>query len=205
MTITGIVLLTNPPEAAVLGKILRQHHSELEITVVSDRAALSALPRESLATARMISFCSSVIVPADILAAFPGPSYNFHPGPPDRPGRFPSVFAIYERADRYGITVHEMTEQVDAGPIVAAEWFAVPEEADVVALEKLALGCLVAVFRRLAPFLALNPSPLPRVFIPWSGTKRTKAECDAICRVTPDMPGAEIELRKRACGSLLKS
>jgi methionyl-tRNA formyltransferase len=172
---------------------------------VPDRAALDALPRGGLANARLLSFCSPVIVPVEVLKAFPGPSYNFHPGPPDRPGRFPSVFAIYEKADRYGITVHEMTEQVDAGPIVAAEWFPIAPDADLIALEKLALGCLVAVFRRLAPFLATNPSPLPRVYFPWSGTKHTKAECDAICRITPDLSEEEIELRRRACGSLMKT
>jgi hypothetical protein len=200
-----MVLLTQAAEGAVLGKILREYNPHLHTAIVSDKAALDALSRDGLAKARLLSFCSSVIVPADLLKAFPGPCYNFHPGPPDRPGRFPSVFAIYEKADRYGITVHEMTEHVDAGPIVAAEWFSVSPEADVVALEKLALESLVTVFRRLAPFLAINPNPLPRVYIPWSGTKRTKAECDTICRITPDLSEAEIALRKKACGSLLKT
>ncbi len=98
-----------------------------------------------------------------------------------------------------------MTEHVDEGPIVAAEWFPIPADADVAALEKLALRCLIVFFRRLAPFLVSNPRALPRIYIPWSGTKRTKAECDAICRVTPEITGDEIELRKKACGSLLKS
>lgn len=205
MTITDIVLLTQAAEGAVLGKILRAYNSDLRTIVVSDKTALTALARDSFANTRLLSFCSSVIVPADVLKAFPGPCYNFHPGPPDRPGRFPSVFAIYEKADRYGITVHEMTEKVDAGPIVAAEWFPVPPEASVDDLEELALECMITVFRRLAPFLAVNPSPLPRVYFPWSGSRRTKAECDAICRITPDLNEAEIELRKRACGSLLKN
>ncbi|MGE4065120.1 MAG: formyltransferase family protein [Rhodospirillaceae bacterium] len=189
----------------MLGKILREHNPALKTTVIPDKARLAQLPRADLAATRLLAFCSSVIVPADLLAALPGPSYNFHPGPPDRPGRYPSVFAVYEKAERYGVTVHEMTARVDAGPIVAAEWFAIPAAADVVALEKLALGCLVSVFRRLAPFLALNPRPLPRVFIPWSGRARTKAECDEICRVGADMPAAEVALRNRACGSLLRS
>jgi methionyl-tRNA formyltransferase len=197
--------LTQPVEGAVLGKILRAHNPAVETVVMSDKAALASLARDDLSGTRLLSFCSPVIVPADLLKSLPGPSYNFHPGPPDRPGRFPSVFAIYEKSERYGVTVHEMTEQVDAGPIVAAEWFAVPEGADVAALERLALGCLVAIFKRLGAFLAQNPNSLPRVFIPWSGSKRTKAECDSICRITSDMPEAEIDLRKRACGSLLKS
>lgn len=205
LTIRRIVLSTQPANGAVLSKILRGHNPTLEVSLVSEKAALAALADSDLGTTRLLSFCSPLIVPARLLAALPGPSYNFHPGPPDRPGRFPSVFAIYEQAEQFGVTVHEMTKQVDSGPIVAVEWFAIPEGADVFGLEKLTLGCMVAMFKRMAPFLAQNPKPLPRVVIPWSGTKRSKTECDEICRLSPDMSEAEIARRKRACGSLLKS
>lgn len=184
--------------------MLRAHNPGLDVLVVSDKAALEELSRAELSSTRLLAFCSPIIVPARLLDALPGPAYNFHPGPPDRPGRFPSVFAIYERSETFGVTVHEMREQVDTGPIVAAEWFRIPDNADVVALEKLALGCLVAIFKRVSGFLALNPGPLPRIFIPWSGTKRTKAECELICRITPELPAHEVELRRRACGSLLR-
>lgn len=204
MTITRIILLTQPAEGDVLGKILTAHNPRLEVTVVSDKAALAALAGENLAATRLLSFCSPVIVPGGLLKALPGPSYNFHPGPPDRPGRFPSVFAIYERAPHHGVTVHEMTEKVDAGPIVAAEWFAVPPNAAIADLEMLSLEYLAAAFKRLAPFLALNANPLPRIFIPWSGTKRTRADCEMICKLTSDLAEEEVELRKRACGSLLQ-
>ena len=89
LTITRIALLTQPAEGAVLGKILRAHNPALETPVISDKAALAELGKTDLGGTRLISFCSPVIVPADILKALPGPSYNFHPGPPDRPGRSP--------------------------------------------------------------------------------------------------------------------
>jgi hypothetical protein len=196
--------LTPPAEGAVLGAILTAHNPGLAIAVISDKDALARLADDDLSGTRLLSFCSPLIVPAALLKALPGPSYNFHPGPPNRPGRYPSVFAIYEQAPHHGVTVHEMAEKVDAGPIVAAEWFAVPDNATTVDLDTLALEYLVAVFKRLAPFLAVNSNPLPRIFIPWSGAKRTKADCEAICRVTPDLSESEIELRKRACGSLLR-
>jgi len=199
------VLLTGAAEAVVLSRKLREYNPALRITVIADKAALAALRRDGLSDARLLSFCSPVIVPGELLAAFPGPSYNFHPGPPERPGRFPSAFAIYERATRFGVTVHEMTEQVDAGPIVTADWFAVSEDIDLHGLEKLTLGCAVALFFRLAPFLAVNPKPLPRFYIPWSGVKRTKAQLDAICAITPDLSETEVALRRRACGPFLKA
>lgn len=204
MTITRIVLLTQPAEGAVLGKILTAHNPDLEIALISEKDALARLAEGDLSGTRLLSFCSPLIVPAALLTALPGPSYNFHPGPPNRPGRYPSVFAVYEQAPHYGVTVHEMIEKVDAGPIVAAEWFAMPPDVTVVDLEMLSLEYLIAVFKRLAPFLALNANPLPRIFIPWSGTKRTKADCEAICRITPDLSETEIEHRKRACGALLR-
>ena len=205
MTITQIVLLTQEADGDVLANVLREFNPRLQITIVPDKAALDALALDKLVNARLISFCSSVIVPAAILNAFPGPSYNFHPGPPDRPGRFPSVFAIYERAKIFGVTVHEMIAKVDAGPIVAAEWFDLPPDSEVAALELRALSVLFSIFKRIAPLLAMNPSALPRIYVPCTGATRTTAPCDVICRLTPDLDDDEIALRTRACGTFLRS
>jgi len=202
LTIRHITLLTGENEAGVLARVLWQHNADLEICVVPDRAALDKLTPEYLAAARLISFCSSVIVPPAILRALPSPAYNFHPGPPDRPGRFPGVFALYERAPRFGVTVHEMAAAVDAGPIVAAEWFDIPPGTDLAALESMALVELVTVFHRLAPFLATLPRALPRIYIPWGGAKRTKADCEALCTWKPGLEAHEIARRKTSCGSL---
>ena len=98
MTIARIVLLTQAAEGEVLADILRACNPSLRVLVVSDNEAVARLAREDLTGARLLSFCSPVIVPGEVLAALPGPAYNFHPGPPDRPGRYPSVFAIYEKA-----------------------------------------------------------------------------------------------------------
>ena len=199
MTITQIVLLAQEADGDVLANVLREFNPRLQITIVPDKAALDALTLDTRGNARLISFCSSVIVPAAILNAFPGPSYNFHPGPPDRPGRFPSVFAIYERAKIFGVTVHEMIAKVDA------EWFDLPPDSEVAALELRALSVLFSIFKRLAPFLATNPSALPHIYVPWTGEKRTKAQCDVICRLTPDLDDDEIALRTRACGTFLRN
>jgi hypothetical protein len=47
----------------------------------------TALARSGKRT-RLISFAGHVIVPAEILAALPGPAYNFHLGPPNYRGLF---------------------------------------------------------------------------------------------------------------------
>ena len=76
---------------------------------------------------RLIAFCTSVIVPAEVLDAVMAPAYNFHPGPPTYPGSHVASFAIYDGADMFGATAHEMAAKVDSGPIVGVEWFQVPD------------------------------------------------------------------------------
>lgn len=199
-TISQIILLTGEAEGPFLAEILRQHNPALDVVAATDAATLQAACAAAGPGARLLSFCSPVIVPGGLLQSLPGPSYNFHPGPPERPGRYPSVFALYDNAPRFGITVHEMLSSVDSGPIVAAEWFTIPEGCDLATLEELTSMELAKVFKRLAPHLAMKTEPLRRQLIPWRGRKTTKAECDALCAVTPDMAPAEAERRRRACG-----
>src|SRR5262245_54974871 len=103
--ITRIILLTGEAEASILAQILRGHNPALEITAVTKAGDLAAAAPGP--GARLISFCSPVIVPAAFLTGLPGPGYNFHPGPPERPGRYPSVFALYDDAKQFGVTIHE--------------------------------------------------------------------------------------------------
>ena len=65
---------------------------------------------------RIISFCSHVIVPPDIVARYPNQCFNFHPGPPEIPGFRPSRHAAKSAIASFGVTFHAMTAQVDAGP-----------------------------------------------------------------------------------------
>ena len=204
-TVSRVILLTGEVEAPVLSDLLHAQNPALEIRTVIKAGDLAPACAAPVPGTRLISFCSPLIVPGALLSALPGPSFNFHPGPPERPGRYPSVFALYDNAPSFGVTVHEMIAKVDAGPIVAAEWFDLPPDSEVAALELRALSVLFSIFKRIAPFLAMNPSALPRIYVPWTGEKRTKAQCDVICRLTPDLDDDEIALRTRACGTFLRS
>jgi methionyl-tRNA formyltransferase len=66
------------------------------------------------------------IINADVLAAPRLGAYNLHPGPlPERAGLQTSSWALYEGAESYGVTLHRMTPEVDAGAIAFADVFPV--------------------------------------------------------------------------------
>jgi len=198
--LSRIILLTGEVEAPILSGLLRDQNPALQVIAATSAESLAAAAKTIDAGTRLLSFCSPVIVPGPLLASLPGPSYNFHPGPPERPGRYPSVFALYEDADKFGVTVHEMLARVDSGPIVAAEWFDVPKDCDLHVLEEMTLRHLVTAFYKLSPHLATKMEPLPRQNIAWSGRKTTKADCDALAMISPDLDDAEAARRRRACG-----
>ena len=183
--ITQIILLTSPDETPPLGDLLRLQNPALEIVGAHDRAVVEQACANASSGTRLVSFCSPVVVPAAALAALPGPAYNFHPGPPTRPGRYPSVFALYDGDKQFGITVHEMAPKVDSGAIVAVEWFDVapglrprrPRETD-------AICALSAVFRKRLAHLATRAAPV--LAHAWSGRKDHGPR--RLSQITPDMP-----------------
>ncbi len=199
MGIAKVILLTGREEAPALTRMLSQANGSLTVRPVH---ALDALAAEIAPGARLLSFCSSVIMPGALLARLEGPGYNFHPGPPERPGRYPSVFALFDRAPEFGITVHEMAPKVDSGPIVMTERFAIPEPCDLGGLESLTMIRLAQAFKRMAPYFANVARPLPHLPAAWSGRRTTRADFEALRTITPDMDPAEIDRRRRCCGTI---
>ena len=129
---------------------------------------------------RVISFATPVIVPGDVLDQLPGPAYNFHNGPPAYPGLFPACFALYDGAATFGATAHEMTAELDQGPIVAVELCDMPDGIDRFNLE------------------ALSRQLLDR--IDWGTRVTRKADFEALCRLPVDVDAVEFERRLRAVG-----
>lgn len=195
-----IILLTGEAEAQSLGRFLLAENATLEIIAAPNRERLDAACDDLNPGTRLISFYSPVIVPKSHLEAMDCGSYNFHPGPPSYPGRYPSVFALYERSKNFGVTVHEMEERVDEGAIITAEWFPVPDDCDLETLDTLSFKLLISLFGRLAKPLATNPGRLATKRLGWSGKKRSKADCDALCTIDASTQPDEVAIRTRACG-----
>jgi methionyl-tRNA formyltransferase len=193
-----IVLLTGPREAPHLTAYLTRHNADLRVTHVETREDLICALHPARPGLRLIGFCTSTVVPADLLGALEAGAYNFHPGPPNYPGRHPASFAIYEGATRFAATAHEMRARVDSGPIVGVEWFDMPPLPRLSQLEGLTYDTAVRLFSRLGPLLATSASPLPAIAETWSGRKSTQHDFDAMCALPRDIDAAELSRRTRA-------
>lgn len=196
----NVILLTSKTEGVHLGDVLLAHNPDLKVLVASDLPELLSVISDVEGETRLIAFCTGLIVPARALNAVMRPTYNFHPGPPTYPGSCAASFAIYDGAGRFGVTVHEMTERVDEGAIVAVDWFDLAPTARLDQVETEAYSRLAQLFFGLAAHLAACPEPLAPIDQQWSGKKRTKADALALQDLGPDATEEDARRVARAFG-----
>jgi methionyl-tRNA formyltransferase len=196
----SLLLLSDAELAGPLSDVLRRHNPGLRIIAAHSRDQLRFVADTAGPFDRLIAFCTETIVPASLLAALTGPAYNVHPASPAYPGSHPASFAIYEGATRFGATLHEMVERVDAGPIVDVEWIDVPPGIGALGLEDKAGEAAARLFFRLAPLLAACREPLPRGEHAWGPRKTTRRDFRAMGLIDPSVSAEEFERRWRAFG-----
>jgi|HubBroStandDraft_1064217.scaffolds.fasta_scaffold01156_5 methionyl-tRNA formyltransferase len=193
-----LLLLTGSFEAGILASHLGKQNSGCSVQPVATLDKLEAALAEPAGTTRLLAFCTAVIVPRRVLDALPGPSYNIHPGPPSFPGRHPECWGAYEGLGRFGATLHEMAPRVDEGPIIDVAWFDLAPGAGQVEFGHGAFRAALQLVLRWAPPLTASAAPLPHSEHRWSGRKTTHGDLEAMCRIGPEIDGAEFERRRRA-------
>lgn len=146
----------------------------------------------------LLSYGTSVIVPAAVLDRFEGRAYNLHAASPDYPGRDPHHFAVYDGAARYGATLHRMTPKVDDGPIVDMELFDTPPDVRPSQLLALANAAAIRILLRSGPKIARGETLAPMPGVAWGPVKRSRRDFLAMCRIDPGLPADEFERRFRA-------
>ncbi len=198
----AVLLLMKEPEAAFCRDLLLQQAPSLDIRHADDRDSLSRLADRAPAGSRLIAFSTQVVVPPDILARLNHDAYNFHPGPPTYPGSKPSAFAVYEGARRFGVTLHRMIARVDAGEIVATDWFDILPGIRAAALAAEAYGRLARLFAAHAGALATLGRPLPANGEQWRGPTRTQAQYERLRQIDGTMSQAECARRFQACDGI---
>jgi methionyl-tRNA formyltransferase len=146
----------------------------------------------------LLSFSTSVIVPADVFEQFPGGAYNLHAASPQYPGRDPHHWAIYDGAREYGATLHVMSKRVDDGPIIDAELFTVAPDEKPMALLDRANAAAFAVLARNAERLMSGRIIAPQSTLAWSGKKHSRKDFLEMCRMDASLSREEFERRVRA-------
>ena len=199
-SVSRLILLTQREFAGTIARPLQSLAPAVRLQIAATLPELEAALVEGTENTRLVSFGSGVIVPAGILSRLRGPAYNFHPGPPDYPGIFPSVFALYDGAQRFGVTLHEMVALVDSGPIVAVDSFEIAPAWDRLALDTATFAALLQLLERFTPRLADVTTPLPRITEAWRGMRRSRKDFDALCRLPEDATAEEFARRYRAIG-----
>lgn len=196
-----IILLTGPAEHSVFTTLLRGHNPGLTVLPVFTAEDLAAIEPHWLRRARLISFTTSVIVPATVLDQLGYGAYNFHPGPPQYPGWAPAHFALYEQATEFGCTIHRMIERIDAGPIVDVEMFDIPDDVSVAGLEEMTYTKLVQVFWRMARVLATQSEPLIERALRWGTKRHTRKQYRKMCDIPVSIAKEELEHRIKVFGT----
>lgn len=199
----SIITLSGDREAPFFEEFLLARNPALNIFAAHNREDLASAIDRTAGEARLISFLTSVIVPARLLEKLSLTPYNIHPGPPEYPGSHPESFAIWEKAETFGATAHEMTQRIDDGPIVAIGRFQMPPAPERQALSDLTYSKALEVFAVVAAHCAESDEPMPRMSAQWASVKRTRAQFRELCGRESDVTGEEAERLQRACGAAL--
>jgi methionyl-tRNA formyltransferase len=198
--INRIILLTNSALGKSLIGAILNFKPGIAVLLAETIESLSLISEGDMAQARLISFCSSHIVPPRLLASLGFGAYNIHPGPPGYPGWAPYSFALYDNVSTYGVTAHRMTNSVDAGPIVGVETFPVPPGLTLTQLLNRTNGAMFQLFATLAAVLVNRTDPLPELPLAWGGRKTTKRDFAERCSIAPDIAPDELARVIRAFG-----
>lgn len=145
----------------------------------------------------IISFLSPWIVPASTLGRARRGALNLHPAPPEYPGIGCYNFALYDNAVNYGVTCHHMAPRVDTGPIIKVARCPVFATDTVASLKDRSMAHLLILFYEVAS-MVMRGETLPSSSESWTRRPYTRAELDALCRITPEMSRDEVLRRVRA-------
>jgi methionyl-tRNA formyltransferase len=105
-----------------------------------------------------------VVIREEVLEAPPLGGFNLHPGPWPRYAGLNSVcWAIYHGEKEYGVTLHKLGTEVDAGPIVYQEAVGIGDEETGLTLTAKCVRVGVPLVMRLLEAAAQGPTNIPLV------------------------------------------
>jgi methionyl-tRNA formyltransferase len=145
----------------------------------------------------VISFSSPWIIPPQILEQAKFAAINFHPGPPQYPGIGCTNFALYEGAEKFGVTCHYMAPKVDTGEIIKTKYFPIFPQDTVETLTERTYHYMFGLYQDVIDGL-LYSKKLPVSNEVWERKPFTRKELNELCVITADMKDTEIRKRIKA-------
>jgi methionyl-tRNA formyltransferase len=119
----------------------------------------------------LLNLHSLYVIHRDVIQAPRIGSFNLHPGPlPRYAGLNPVCWALYFAEKTHGVTLHRMTAEIDAGPIVYQSVFPVTEKDTGLSVSIRCIQEGLPMVARLLATLEGDPTSLPQ--IPQDATQR---------------------------------
>lgn len=191
------------------GEAFRGHVAKLdpnlETVWVSSASSLDFATRGYGHRTRLISFLTDVIVPEAIIKRMRPTPINIHPGSPEFPGAHGLVFAIFNGAHEYGVTVHEMATKVDAGPIIMVDRFSLPVDAELVSFGNDVYARAVAMADHVIHHCVRSDGPMPHAKVEtWTDNHCTRKRLNTLLSSSDYLLGEDKKRLERATGPYLE-
>jgi methionyl-tRNA formyltransferase len=160
-----IGVMTSPPaegsEAASLWKVAESQGCAVwPATLVKDPGFPEIIRAEEVEI--LLNIHSLVVLPTRVLETPRFGCFNLHPAPLPRYAGLNSVsWAIYRGELSHGVTLHRMTPEIDAGPIVYQALFEIAEDATAISVFVRCVRDGLPLISKLLETAAANPKKVP--------------------------------------------
>lgn len=178
----SMILLMQKPEADFFAEHVRALMPDLKIRCMTSETDLKQLAQKlPQKPCRLFAFLTPSYVPSELLS-YVDSAFNVHPGPPSRPGFRPTHFAYHDTDPKHGVTLFQMTEQVDEGLIIASQKIDISMAKSLEKVEELTYIAAVQLALANLKVIAGIKNPAPYTGEQWSGTKMSHSDWAKLAR-----------------------
>jgi methionyl-tRNA formyltransferase len=201
-----VAVMTSPPaegsEAAGLWKAAEsQGYAVWPAKLVKDPNFPQRIRAERVDL--LLNIHSLIVLAARVLEAPRYGCFNLHPAPLPRYAGLNSVsWAIYRGEVRHGVTLHRMTPEIDAGPIVSQELFEIAEDATAISVFMRCVREGLPLVSKLLETAATTPEKIPLLPQDLSQREYFGREIPNDGRICWSSPARDIVNFVRACDFL---
>ena len=148
-----------------------------EVTVVWSAKRNQKFSQEILSWEGDYLFCfySHIIIPKTLLNRV-NTSINFHPGSPDHPGSGMTNWALYNRCEEFGVTVHLIDDKIDHGKILRVKRFKILDNDSIESLSNRTKSYSISLFYDIIQELLIDKKTVEELLVE---SKNEKWNCES--------------------------